>query len=119
MMLKIKHIALSAALLAASAALPQIASAQQTSPHTVYRTQPVVIQTYGQVQQPMPRRAQPRRFAQAKISYAQAKAIALRRHPGASYVNMQLRGNTYHVRLRGRGGQIIDVSVDAVTGRAR
>lgn len=119
MMLKIKHIALSAALLSASAMLPQFASAQQINPHTAYRTQPAVTQTHVRVQQPMPRRAQPRRFAQAKISYAQAKSIALRRHPGATYVNMQLRGNTYHVRLRGRGGQIIDVSVDAVTGRAR
>lgn len=56
---------------------------------------------------------------QAKISYAQAKSIALRRHPGSKYVGMQLSGNTYIVRVEVSRGRVIDVRVDAATGRVR
>lgn len=55
----------------------------------------------------------------AKISYAKAKSIALNRHPGSKYVGMQLNGNTYVVRVEVSNGRVIDVRVDAATGRVR
>ena len=53
------------------------------------------------------------RTSQRRISASQAKSIALRRHPGAQFINISLRGNTYRVRLKLNNGRIIDVSVDA------
>jgi len=59
------------------------------------------------------------RWAQQKISYSQAKSIAMSRYPGAKYVDTYLDGNVYKVRLLLQNGRRIDVKVDAVTGRIR
>jgi uncharacterized membrane protein YkoI len=64
------------------------------------------------------------RFAQRKqdrrISASQAKSIAQRRVPGAKFVNVQMSGrDTYRVRLQQKNGRIVDVYVDARTGRVK
>ncbi len=48
-----------------------------------------------------------------RMSASQAKSIAMRRYPGARFINVQLRGNRYIVRLQLKNGKIVDVSVDA------
>lgn len=100
-----RHIALAAALIPGSLGALQSSEAQ-TRYVPSYTSQTQYVQ------------AQPRQ-KQAKISYAQAKSIALSRHPGAKYQGMDLQGNTYVVRLEVSKGRVIDVRVDAVTGRAR
>ncbi len=51
--------------------------------------------------------------AARSMSASQAKSIAMRRYPGARFINVQLRGNRYIVRLQLKNGKIVDVSVDA------
>lgn len=111
-MTRIIRISLISALLAASvAAVPASAN-------------PGPTQQRGYVQAPqampyyMPEPRRDNRWAQRKISYAEAKAIAMRRYPGAAYVDIALRGNIYYVRLESNG-RVFDVRVDAVTGRIR
>ena len=58
-------------------------------------------------------------WAQRKISASEAKSIALRRVPGAEVVDIVLQGNVYRVRLIRRDGRVVDVLVDAATGRVR
>lgn len=58
-------------------------------------------------------------WAQRKISASEAKSIALRRVPGAEVVDIDLKGNTYRVRLIRRDGRVVDVFIDAATGRVR
>jgi len=54
-----------------------------------------------------------------RISASQAKSAAMRSHPGAQYQNVQLIDeNTYRVRLK-KNGHIIDVYVDARTGKVK
>jgi|GEM_PF-3052826 len=59
------------------------------------------------------------KFAQNRISASQAKSIALSRVRGGEYVDLRLVGNTYIVRVRAPGGRIVDIRVDARTGRVR
>lgn len=55
-----------------------------------------------------------------KISASQAKSAALRSRPGSKFVNMQMSGNgAYRVRLQQKNGRIVDVYVDARTGRVK
>ena len=65
----------------------------------------------------------PVQYAQAKerrISASQAKSAALRHVRGASFVNVQLvNSSTYRVRVQEKNGKIIDVYVDARTGRVK
>ena len=68
------------------------------------------------------RQARPliRRYAQQRrISASQAKSAAMSRHRGAKFINVQLVGDNYRVRLQQKNGRIIDVYVDARTGRVR
>lgn len=58
-------------------------------------------------------------WAQVRVSAAQAKSIAQQRVPGAQVVDVALNGNTYRVRLIHPDGRVVDVYVDATTGRAR
>lgn len=58
--------------------------------------------------------------AQRKISASQAKSAAMRRVRGAKFVNVQLvNQSTYRVRLQQKNGRIVDVYVDAYTGRVK
>lgn len=55
-----------------------------------------------------------------QISASQAKSAALRSRPGSKFVNIQMSGNgTYRVRLQQKNGRIVDVYVDARTGRVK
>jgi len=63
------------------------------------------------------------RFAQKqdrRISASQAKSAAQGRYPGSKFVNVQMSGrDTYRVRLQQKNGRIVDVYVDARTGRVK
>jgi uncharacterized membrane protein YkoI len=58
-------------------------------------------------------------YAQNRISASKAKSIALKRVDGGEYVDLRLVGNTYIVRVRAPGGRIIDIRIDATTGRVK
>jgi len=57
------------------------------------------------------------KYAQKSISPSKAKAIAARRVPGATYVDMSSSKGKYRVRMRKKDGQVVDVLIDAATGR--
>jgi len=58
--------------------------------------------------------------SQRKISASQAKSAAMSRYRGAKFINVQLvNQSTYRVRLQQKNGRIIDVYVDAYTGRVK
>jgi len=60
-------------------------------------------------------------YAQRKrISASQAKSAAMRKVHGAKFVNVQLvNQGTYRVRLQQKNGRIVDVYVDAYSGRVK
>jgi len=60
-------------------------------------------------------------YAQRKhISASQAKSAAMKQIRGAKFVNVQLvNQSTYRVRLQQKNGRIVDVYVDAYTGRVK
>ncbi len=58
-------------------------------------------------------------WAQQRISYSKAKSIARSRYPGAEVVDISLNGNTYRVRLVLQNRRIVDVLIDAQSGRIR
>lgn len=57
--------------------------------------------------------------SQQSISAAEAKAIARRHVPGGEVVDIKRRGDTYSVRVIKRGGKVVDVLIDANTGRVK
>ena len=59
------------------------------------------------------------RWAQRKISASEAKSIALRRAGGGEVVDISRNGNTYSVRVIRKDGRVIDVLIDAATGRVK
>ena len=64
-------------------------------------------------------RTQVPQWAQQRISYSRAKSIARSRYPGAEVVDIALDGNTYRVRLVLQNRKIVDVLIDAASGRIR
>lgn len=58
-------------------------------------------------------------YAQNRISASKAKSIALKQVNGGEYVDLRLVGNTYIVRVRAPGGRIVDIRIDATTGRVK
>lgn len=58
------------------------------------------------------------KFAQNRISASKAKSIALAQVRGGEYLDLRLVGNTYIVRIRSQG-RIVDVRIDATTGRVK
>jgi uncharacterized membrane protein YkoI len=89
----------------------ETASADPYKRHARMNQQVPASQTY------VPRyRAQNQQWAQRRISAAQAKSIALRRYPGATYVDMIPKGNVYRVVLLLRNGKRKVVIVNAITG---
>jgi uncharacterized membrane protein YkoI len=58
-------------------------------------------------------------FAQKKISASQAKSIARSRVPGGEIVDISLRNNTYRVRVIAKNGRVVDIYIDASTGRVK
>ncbi len=59
------------------------------------------------------------RWAQRKISASEAKSIARRRAGGGEVVDISRNGNTYRVRVIRKDGRVVDVLIDATTGRVR
>ena len=104
-----------AALLSLTVALPAAAK----PPHAKGKakghfTAPALTQSY----MPEERRQLPQ-WAQQRISYSQAKSIAMQRYPGAQYIDTYLNGNTYTVILVLPNTKKIKVKIDAVSGRIR
>jgi len=58
-------------------------------------------------------------WAQRSISASEAKAIARSRVPGGEVVDVSKRGNTYRVRVIRKDGRVVDVFIDAATGRVK
>jgi len=59
------------------------------------------------------------RLAQKKISASKAKKIARGRVKGGEVVDISLKGSTYKVRVIAKNGNVVDVLIDANTGRVR
>ena len=59
------------------------------------------------------------RWAQRKISASEAKSIAKRRAGGGEVVDISRNGNIYRVRVIRKDGRVVDVLIDATTGRVR
>jgi uncharacterized membrane protein YkoI len=57
--------------------------------------------------------------AQRSISPAEAKSIARKRVPGGEVVDIKRRGDTYSVRVIKKSGKVVDVLIDANTGRVK
>ena len=57
--------------------------------------------------------------AQRSISPAEAKSIARRHVPGGEVVDITRRGDTYSVRVIAKSGKVVDVLIDANTGRVK
>ena len=57
--------------------------------------------------------------AQRSISPAEAKSIARKRVPGGQVVDIKRRGDTYSVRIIKKSGKVVDVLIDANTGRVK
>jgi len=58
-------------------------------------------------------------YAQRQISAREARAIALARVPGGEVVDIRRTADTYRVRIIARDGRVVDIVVDANTGRVR
>lgn len=56
-------------------------------------------------------------YAQNMISPSKAKSIAARRVPGAKFVDISRSGGQYRVRMLRKDGRVVDVLIDATTGR--
>lgn len=59
------------------------------------------------------------RWAQRKISASEAKSIARKRAGGGEAIEVSPNGNTYRVRVISKGGKVVDILVDATTGKAK
>ncbi|MEP6342530.1 MAG: PepSY domain-containing protein [Maricaulaceae bacterium] len=59
------------------------------------------------------------KVAQKRISASQAKSIASKKVRNAQVLDVALNGNVYKVRMQKKNGRIVDVYVDATTGRVR
>ena len=57
------------------------------------------------------------RYAQNAISPSKAKSIAASRVPGAKFVDISRSGGQYRVRMLRKDGRVVDVLIDATTGR--
>ncbi|MEM7728923.1 MAG: PepSY domain-containing protein [Pseudomonadota bacterium] len=56
---------------------------------------------------------------QRQISPQEARAIALSRVPGGEVVDIRRTAGAYRVRIIARDGRVVDIVVDAATGRVR
>lgn len=95
-----KHIIGAAALIAAAAAIPAHAAPSPLN-HVLSKSQSA---SYVQ-------------YAQNMISPSRAKAIAAQRVRGAKFVDISRSGSKYRVRMLRKDGRVVDVLIDAATGR--
>lgn len=56
---------------------------------------------------------------QNSVSPAEAKSIARSRVKGGQVVDISRRGDTYRVRVIAKNGKVVDVYIDANTGRVK
>ncbi|WP_371396199.1 PepSY domain-containing protein [Fretibacter rubidus] len=59
----------------------------------------------------------PVQFVQSAISASKAKSIARRAVPGGEVVDISRKGNRYTVRMIRKDGRVVDIVIDARTGR--
>ena len=59
------------------------------------------------------------KVAQKRITASQAKSIARQRVRDAQVIDVMLNGNVYKVRMQKKNGRVVDINVDATTGRVR
>ena len=59
------------------------------------------------------------RYAQKKISPSEAKSIARKKVRDAKVIDLSGTKGVYKVRMQKKNGRVIDVYVDAATGRVR
>jgi len=112
-----RHISVFALGIIASLALAMPASAKP--PHAKGKNKGSFFEApISQSYTPEERRQRPQ-WAQQRISYSQAKSIALSRYPGAQYIDTRLNGDTYTVILVLPNTKKVKVKIDAVTGRIR
>ena len=96
-----RRVLISAIVLSAFAATPVMAAPQWVKQDRVERILPVD------------------RMAQRQITPAEAKRIALSRVRGGEVVDIRRSGDAYRVRVIARDGRVVDIVVDAKTGRVR
>lgn len=108
-------------LVAASLIVVNAHAAQRADAHVSNDFSLRLDYTDAAVQRDHPRAAQyVQKQPQRRISASRAKSIALERVRGAKFIDVQLvSSDTYRVRLKQNNGRIIDVYVDAHTGRVR
>ncbi len=120
-MKKLRHIIVPAIAILASAAMTVPAAAKPAhakgkgKPHKVEQpVSPMFAPSF------LPQeRTQLPKWADQRISYSKAKSIARSRYPGAEVVDIKLNGETYRVRMVLQNGRIVDVLIDAASGRIR
>ena len=110
-----KHIALGfmAILLASAAAMPAHAKA------VTVKQIPFANESLSANLDVAPMAETVTKLAQRKISASEAKVIALKRAGGGEVVDISQKGNTYRVRVIRKDGRVIDVLIDARTGRVK
>ena len=119
MMKRIRHITFG--LLIASLALPAGTAAASSAQDASNRARILQNQPNWQIQRPnMVQNLYVQNQSQRKISASSAKAAAMSRYRDAKFINVQLvNQSTYRVRLQQKNGRIVDVLVDAYTGRVK
>lgn len=121
MMTTRRHIVLglAAILMAGATAMPAQASQHKAFQYKVektpYATQPLFApqSNFAPTLNDVPR------WAQRRISASEAKSIARRRAGGGEVVDISRNGNTYRVRVIRKDGRVVDVLIDATTGRVK
>jgi len=110
-MMNRKHIVLglTAILLAGATAMPATAATTTLKDNSFSSTSHFTAALDQDVQQ----------LAQRKISASEAKSIARRRAGGGEVVDISRNGNTYRVRVIRKDGRVVDVLIDATTGRVK
>ena len=121
MITKPRHIvlALSAGLLLSAAAMPASANSGKWNQHSQKSRAHHVDKTY--VLQNRSYRTQSQRYliAQNGISAAEAKSIARKQVKGGKFVDISRKGETYRVRFIAKNGKVVDVLIDAKSGRVK
>ena len=122
-----RHIftAIAAVLMVGTMAMPAHAKPAKWKNHQAQKTAFQAQKTYRLPVQPM--NVQPYRstvqapllFAQSNISAAKAKSIAQKHVKDGEAVDVTLKGDTYRVRVIVKGGKVVDVFIDAKSGRVK
>ena len=60
-----------------------------------------------------------KQVVQRKISASEAKSIARKKVRDGEVLDVSLKGKVWKVRMQKKNGKVVDVKVDAATGRVR